>query len=246
MIADQVRQLSHQLRLLGVHSAFAHRADQAVADGQHPLEFLRLLLEDELLERKNRVAKMLTTRAKFRHGAVLEDFDVSYDRGINKARMKEIAALGFYHRKENLLLFGKTGEGKTHIAIALGHRLCAEALRTVFMPVNFLFEEVAAAKAAGRYLALIKQLNQGKVLILDDFGLRKYTHDEATVLIDLLEDRYQKGSVIVTSQVNDKGWQKLFDDPVIAEAIVDRLTKPAQRLVLTGGSYRDRIKPEKN
>jgi DNA replication protein DnaC len=78
-------------------------------------------------------------------------------------------------------------------------------------------------------------------VILDDFGLRKYTHEEATVLIDLLEDRYQKGVVIVTSQVSDKGWQKLFDDPVIAEGIVNRLTEPACKLGLTGGSYRERL-----
>lgn len=246
MNADQVRLLAHQLRLFGIHAAFAHRAEQAVAEQLHPLEFLRLMLEDEVLERKNRMAKILTTRAKFRHGAVLDDFDLTFDRGINKARMKELAVLAFYHRKENLLLFGKTGEGKTHLAVALGHRFCAEGLRTVFMPVNFLFEEVAAAKAAGRYLGLIKQLNQSRVLILDDFGLRKYTHDEATVLIDLLEDRYQKGSVIVTSQVSDKGWQKLFDDPVIAEAIVDRLTKPAQKLAMSGGSYRERLQAKGN
>lgn len=241
MNIDQVRMLAHQLRLYGIHAAIEHRAAQALADGQHPLEFVRLLLDDEVLERKNRLAKTLTTRAKFRHVAALEDFDTSYERGISKARMKELASLGFYHRKENLLLFGKTGEGKTHLAIALGHRLCTEALRTTFVPVNFLFEEVAAAKAAGKYLSFIRTLNQSKVLILDDFGLRKYTHEEATVLIDLLEDRYQKGSVVVTSQVSDKGWQKLFDDPVIAEGIVNRLTEPACKVVLSGGSYRERL-----
>lgn len=244
MNADQVRLLAHQLRLFGIHASFAHRAEQAVAEQHHPLEFLRLVLEDEVLERKNRVAKALTTRAKFRHDAVIEDFDLSFDRGINKARMKELAALAFYHRGENLLLFGKTGEGKTHLAIALGHRLCAEGLRTAFMPVNFLFEEVAAAKAAGKYLSFIKQLNLAKVLILDDFGLRKYSHDEAIVLIDVLEDRYENGSVVVTSQVNDKGWQKLFDDPVVAEAIVNRMSNPAQKLILSGGSYRERLQPK--
>jgi DNA replication protein DnaC len=238
---DQVRMLAHQLRLFGVWASVERLAARAVADGHHPLEFARLLLEEEVLERKNRVAKALTTRAKFRHGAALEDFDTTFERGISKATMKELSTLAFFHRKESLLLFGKTGEGKTHLAIALGHRLCADGLRTAFMPVNFLFEEVAAAKAAGKYLSFIRTLNQAKALILDDFGLRKYTHDEATVLIDLLEERYQKGSVIVTSQVSDKGWQKLFDDPVIAEGIVNRLTEPSCKIVLTGGSYRERL-----
>ena len=112
---------------------------------------------------------------------------------------------------------------------------------TRFTSVSFLFEEMAAARAAGKYLAFLRQMNQSKVLILDDFGLRNYTHEEATCLVDLLEERYRKGTVIVTSQVNDKGWQKLFDDPVVGEAVVDRLTKPSIKIVLSGGSYRDRL-----
>ncbi len=109
------------------------------------------------------------------------------------------------------------------------------------MPVNLLFEEIAAAKAAGKYLQLLQQLNKAKVLVLDDFGLRSYTHDEATALVDLLEERYQRGVVIVTSQVDSRGWTKLFEDPVVAEAIVDRLVHPSQRVVLKGGSYRERL-----
>ncbi|MBK7893118.1 MAG: ATP-binding protein [Bdellovibrionales bacterium] len=87
----------------------------------------------------------------------------------------------------------------------------------------------------------MKRLSSIRALILDDFGLRNYTHDEATVLVDLLEDRHRKGSVIVTSQVDPRGWTKLFEDPVIAEAIVNRLEHPSQRLNLKGGSYREKL-----
>jgi DNA replication protein DnaC len=87
----------------------------------------------------------------------------------------------------------------------------------------------------------VKRLTQTKVLILDDFGLRNYTHEEANVLVDVLEDRHRKGSVIVTSQVDPRGWVKLFEDPVIAEAIVSRLEHPSQRLNLRGGDYRARL-----
>jgi DNA replication protein DnaC len=142
---------------------------------------------------------------------------------------------------ENLLILGKTGEGKTHLAVALGRRLCAENISTLFMPVNFLFEEVLAAKAAGKYLNYVRRLTTVKVLILDDFGLRNYTHDEANVLVDLLEDRHRKGSVIVTSQADPRGWPKLFEDPLIAEAVVNRLEHPSQRLHLKGGSYREKL-----
>ena len=243
MITDQVKKILHQLQLFGIHQAFEHRCAYAVAEGQHPTELLRLLLEDELLARKERRAKILVTRAKFRYTAELEDWDTSFDRGINKAKLKELAQLSFYHRQESLLILGKTGEGKTHLGIALGRRACNDGLQVAFMPMNFLFEEATAQRAAGKYPAFVRRLTQSRILVLDDFGLRSYSHAEATVLVDILEDRYRKGSVIVTSQVDPKGWGKLFEDAVIAEAIVDRLTKPAQTLVLRGGSYRDKLKP---
>lgn len=241
MTSDQTRLLAHQLRLFGIHAHMERRAETALANQMHPLEFLRLLLEDEALFRKDRVAKTLATRAGFRSQAAIEDWDATYDRGIARAKLKELATLAFFTGKENLLLFGKTGEGKTHLAVALGRRLCAEGISTNFVPVNLLFEEIAAAKAAGKYLQLLQQLNKAKVLVLDDFGLRSYTHDEATALVDLLEERYQRGIVIITSQVDNRGWTKLFEDPVVAEAIVDRLVHPSQRVVLKGGSYRERL-----
>jgi DNA replication protein DnaC len=241
MMNDQLRQLSHGLRLFGVHGGFEKRAEQAAAQSLNHLEFLRLILEDEINQRKDAAAKRLTTKAKFRSFADLEDFDQTFDRGITKAKLRELAAIGFYQSQENLLILGRTGEGKTHLAIATGRRLCAENISTLFLPVNFLFEEVMAAKTAGKYLGFVKRLTQSQVIILDDFGLRNYTHDEANVLVDILEDRHRKGSVIVTSQVDPKGWMKLFEDPIIAEAIVSRLEHPSQKLVLKGGNYREKL-----
>lgn len=230
------------MRLFGVHAACDRRAQEAVSGQLHPLEFLRLVLEDELLSRKDRTSKMLVTKARFRFSADLEDWDQTFDRGLTRPKIRELSALGFLHNKENLLILGKTGEGKTHLAIAIGKRLCSEGHKTLFLPVNFFFEEISAARASGKYLAYLKTLIKKDVLVLDDFGLRNYTHEEASSLMDVLEERYQKGTTIVTSQVNPEGWLKLFEDPVIAEAIVDRLVHPSQKLVLKGGgSYREKL-----
>jgi DNA replication protein DnaC len=236
--------LAHELRLFGVHEGIERRSQEALAASHHPLEYLRLVMEDEKLFRQERAAKMLSTRAKFRSESTLEEWDHAHDRGFTKTQFREIATLSFYQNRENLLIVGPTGTGKTHLAIALGKKLCSECIGVHFFSVNLLFEECLAEKAAGRYLNLVSRMKRLAILILDDFGLRNYTHEEASVLMDVLEERYQKGSVILTSQVDPKGWTKLFEDPVIGEAIIDRLTKPSRQITLKGGSYRDKLKPK--
>lgn len=241
MNIDQVKKLAYDLRLFGVYDACESRTAEAAASALSPAELLLLLLKDEQNQRKSAQSKRLVSRAQFRYEADLEDWDSSFDRGIAKARLKELASLGFYKRKDNLLIYGKTGEGKTQLAISIGRRLCHDGVATTFYSTNMLFEEIQAERAAGNYLAFVRKLVKTSVIVLDDFGLRRYTHEEATTLLDILEDRYRKGSIIVTSQVDAKGWRSLFDDPVIAEAIVDRLANPSQVITLKGGSYRERL-----
>lgn len=245
MLVTQIKQLTHGLRLLGMHNSIERRAEEALANNLQPLEFARLILEEEELYRKNLVATRLDNKAKFTLEANLEDWDQTFDRGVTKQKIKDLSQLNFKHNYESLLIVGKTGEGKTQLATALGKRFCQEGLSVQFHSVNILFEEVLAARAAGRYLKLLKDLKKIDLLILDDFGLRSYTHQEATTLMDIFDGRYRKRSVIVTSQVDNLGWAKLFEDPVIGEAIVDRLVHPSQKIVLKGGSYRERLKLKK-
>lgn len=244
MIEEQVKNLSYSLRLFGVHEHFKRQVDTAVTNSLHPAEFLKLILEDEALYRKNKRAKTLLTKAKFRTNVDLEDWDCTYDRGLNQQKLRDLSQLNFYHKSENLILVGKTGRGKTHFAISLGRRLCQNQISTAFLPVNFLFEEAMAQKSAGKYVNFIKKMTKIEVLLIDDFALRSYTHDEAGILVDLLEDRYSKSITIITSQVNPEGWKTLFEDPVIGDAIIDRLINPATRIELKGDSYRERLKKQ--
>ena len=132
MMLDQVRNLSHQMRLFGIHEACERQAQIALSQQLHPLEFLRLLLEDELLSRKDRTAKALVTKARFRFRADLEDLDLVFNKDLTKPKIKELCELGFLHNLENLLILGKTGLGKTHLAIALGKRLCHRIGSTIW------------------------------------------------------------------------------------------------------------------
>lgn len=236
-----VKTLAHEMRLPGLQAALERRSTEALSDQMHPLDFVRLLLEDERCHRKQTTAKRLIRGAKFRRSIDLEDWDASYDRGLSRQRQRDICALNFFHLRENLLILGRTGTGKTHLAMALGKRLCWEGHATRFFSTNLLFEEVAAEKAAGRYLNFLTSITKMPVIILDDFGLRNYSHDEATILLDIIEARYQKGIVVMTSQVDPQGWPALFSDVVIREAIVNRLTQPSQRIELKGSSYRDHL-----
>jgi DNA replication protein DnaC len=240
-LLPNVVQLAYDLRLFGVHANIERRSAEATASSQHPLEYLRLILEDEKMSRTLNTEKRLNTRAKFRQQVTLEEWDHAHERGLSRVQFRDVASLSFFDQKENLILVGNTGNGKTHLAIALGKKFCSQGIGVQFYSVNLLFEECWAEKSAGKYLQFIRRVKQTPVIILDDFGLRTYTHDEATVLMDLLEERYQNGSVIVTSQVDPKGWRALFADPVIAEAITDRLTKPSRQLVFNGPTYRDKL-----
>jgi DNA replication protein DnaC len=157
--------------------------------------------------------------------------------------VQQFKSLSFIDNSENLLLIGGTGAGKSFLAQAIGHAACAANVETFFISANRLFKEIELAEAQGSYLIYMNRLkNKVKLLIIDDLGLRNYTHKEANILYEILEDRYRKGSVIITSQVKTLGWKLLFEDEVIAEAIIDRLTACAHIVDVKGDSVRGKEK----
>ena len=242
MTIESICNLARQVRCFGIAEGVEGRLAEARSVNLTHEELLEKVLHDELEDRREKSAARLLTRAKFRHAYSLEDWDNSYDRGVNQQKLKELALLGFYNNRENLIIVGSTGSGKSHLAIALGRRLCSKETSVRFFSTNLLFEEIAAQKAAGRYLVFAKSLAKVGVIILDDFGLRGYSHDEASALIDILEERYRQGTLMITSQVKPAGWKELFEDPVVAEAIIDRIVNPGQLIQLKGTSYRAKLK----
>jgi DNA replication protein DnaC len=239
---SEAEQLLTDLQFFGMKQSLQYRLGEVTQSNLSHQQFFTFLLEDEKLYRKNRRTETLRKRAKFREVAHLEDFKILPTRGITKALLQQFKTLYFAAGYQNLFFIGGTGAGKSFLAQALGYECCAAGYETLFIPVNRLFKEIEIAEAQGNYLSYLSRLSKIRLLILDDFGLRNYSHKEATIFYEILEDRYRKGSVIITSQVKPQGWATLFEDKVIAEAVLDRLMASSHTVDVKGPSFR----PEQN
>lgn len=242
---NETMELLNQLKFFGIKESFEYRLSEAMENNLSYQDFLMVLLDDEHLYRRNKRSDMLRRRAKFKDRITLEEFKPSVKRGVTKSMIQQLKTLSFVNNSENLIFVGGTGAGKTFLAQAVGHAACAGGIESYFTTANRLFREIEIAEASGGYLRLLNKLRRVKILIIDDFGLRNYTHQEAIALLDILEERYQKAPVIITTQVKPQGWKTLFEDKVITEAILDRITSCAHIIEVKGESYRSNHKVKK-
>ena len=235
----EITDLLNELKFFGMKESLERRMTQARKTSMDFEEFFSLVLEDEKLYRINRKSEMLRKRGKFNERVYLDEYRDTGNRGISKSMIKNFKSLYFVDTLENIIFIGSTGTGKSFLAQAIGHEACSCGVEVFFISVNRLFKEIELADKQGTYLSYLNRLkNRVKVLILDDFGLRNYSHGEANALYDILEDRCQKGSVIVTSQLDPRGWKVLIEDKVIADAIFDRITATADIIHVKGSSFR--------
>src|SRR6201991_299224 len=197
-------------------------------------ERVGLLVDREAAERDTR---RLTTRLKFaalRQSACVEDVDWRTPRGIDRAVFARLIAGDWIDRNENLLITGATGLGKSWIACALGHKACRDNRSVLYHRLPRLFEALALARGDGRYARLLKNLSRVELLILDDWGLAPLTGEQRRDLLEVIDDRHQRGSTVITSQVPIDHWHEVIADPTIADAVLDRLVHNAHRLALKG------------
>lgn len=241
---NHVQDYCNELKLFGMSKTLDFRLSEADSENLDFTEALALVLEDESLYRKHKRFERLKRLATFSQGAYLESFDFATNRGISKTQLKKLESLDFIDQTQNIIIFGPTGVGKSFLAQAIGFKGCQQAMDTKFYSINKLFLEAEAQAACGNTLAFLKKIRKQKILILDDFGLRNYTHKEASLLLDILEERYQVATTILTSQIKPLGWKDLFEDQVIAEAILDRLINCAHIFELKGDSFRKNHKPK--
>lgn len=232
--------LLNELNFWGIKESIDYRLCEAIEKNLTHQDFLTFLLEDESLYRRNQKSERLRRRAKFRDRVSLEEFNPSAKRGVTNSMVQQLKTLYFVSNNENLIFVGGTGAGKTFLAQAIGHASCSAGIECSFISANNFFREAKMADLSGTYLNYLKKIRKVKLLIIDELGLRNYTHKEATTLLEVLEDRYQKCPIIITSQTKPQGWKLLFEDEVIAEAILDRLTACAHIVEVKGESYRSK------
>lgn len=228
-----------ELKLDGMADAFAElQSRDDTADLSHA-EWLGLLIDREASNRSTKKFQSRMRAAKLRHvGASIEDVDYRTPRKLDKALFKELATGRWIDNHQSLLITGPCGVGKTWLACALGHKACRDGKSVIYQRIPRLFAELELAHGDGRFPRLFRQLTKADVLILDDWGPDRLTAPQRRDLMEIVEDRYQSGSTVITSQLPVDTWHDVIDEPTFADAILDRLIHNAHRLPLDGPSLR--------
>ena len=226
------------LRLTGMVKALKEQWQLSSSNELSFEERLGLLVDREADLRQTRQMQSRLRKAKLRQNATLEDIDFRQPRGLDKSLVHKLADCQWIRRRQNLLLTGPTGVGKSYLACAFAHKACREGFNTLYIRIARLFSDLALAKGDGRYIKILATLAKTDLLVLDDYGLAGLTKDQRHDLLEILEDRNGLRSTLVTSQLPVEHWHEQIGDPTLADAILDRLVHNAHTIQLKGGSMR--------
>lgn len=229
-----------QLRLGGMVYTLDVRASQASQGQLSPVEFLALLLDDELERRSQHRLTLRLANSGCDSRKTLAHFDFSVAPGVDRSLISDLATCAFIARHENVLFCGPTGVGKSHLANALALEALKREFRVVSRPTHRLLADLNAARASGMYPRLLARILSADLLILDDFGLQPLNPQAVQDLYDLISERYEHGSFIVTSNRAFEEWADVFSNDLLASAALDRLTHHSHTLIIRGDSYRQR------
>jgi len=206
-----------------------------------PDEYLALLTDHEWEQRYNQKIERLIKQASFRQSATMADVNYAHQRNLDKNMFSRLATLDFLKKKENIIITGASGVGKSYIAQALGHQACINGKKVIYTITARLFTRLKLAKVDGTYLKELKKLTRADVLILDDFGLQAFDNQSREALMDIIDDRYNQASTIVSSQIPVSVWYDIIGEGTIADAILDRIVNSSHRIDLKGESLRKGI-----
>ena len=210
-----------------------NRIENTTAD-----EYLALLTDHQWEDRQNRKIERLLKQAGFKQQATLSEVNYTQNRNLDKNMFARLGTLDFITRKENIILTGASGVGKSYLAQALGHQGCMMEYKTIYTNTARLFKKLKLSKVDGTYLKELGKLIKADLLILDDFGLQSFDNHARETLMDIIDDRYNSASTIISSQIPVSAWYDIIGEGTIADAILDRIVNSSHRIDLKGESLR--------
>ena len=231
-----------QMKFLGMARAFQTSLETGNAQKLTADELIAFLINSEMDDRHNRAIDLRIKQARFRYKADIESVLYENDRNLDKNQIMRFADCGFVGKKENILITGLTGIGKSYIASAIGQQACVSGYKVFYANTAKLFARLKMTKADGSYLKEISRIERMDLLILDDFGLQPFDSQGRMLLMEIIEDRHDKRSMIITSQIPVSKWHEVIGDNTVADAILDRIIHTAHRIDLQGESMRKLIK----
>lgn len=241
MLIEQTFEKLSDMKLSGMHQALEdwvrRKSPTAEID---PADLVGLLVDAEWTSRQNRQLTRRLQEARFPERATVEEIDYQHPRNLPKQKMLELTSCRWVAERQNVIVTGATGIGKSYIPIALGEKACRLGYRVLYTRAPRLFEELYRARAEGTYPRVLQRLAKTHVLIIDDLGCAPMEAGDRRDLREVLEDRYGTSSTVITSQIDPDEWHSFIGDATIADAICDRLVHNAHRLKLKGESMRKR------
>ena len=233
------------LNLSGMLQTLENRLGQVRDHQLGHLEFLELLLEDEIARRSSRSLQARINRAHFDEVKTLAEFDFTFNPKIPSSQVRDLATCRYLERKESVILCGPVGLGKSHIAQALGWEACARGFTVLFAKTSRMLADLGAGHLDGSWETRLRRYLKPDLLVLDDFAMRDFSVQQSEDLYELIGERVRSGSTITTSNRAPQDWYALFPNPVLAEGILDRLLNAAHQVVLNGRSFRPQQRPDR-
>jgi len=226
------------MRFSGMAAALQEQMEINGIDDISFEERLGLLLDHEQAVRETRRLQTRLRKAKLRQNGSIEDVDFRHQRGLDKSLVLRLSDCQWIKDHNNLIITGSTGVGKSFLACAFAEKACREGFNALYIRMTKLFEDLSLAKGDGRYLKLLTTIAKTDLLVLDDYGLIPLNQEQRHDFLEILEDRHNLKSTLVTSQLPIEHWHEQIGDPTLADAILDRLVHSAHKIKLTGESMR--------